>query len=437
MEHLKKIIILITIIIILIIVVLLVLYIRGKTIGTDYDNANMDFENDTSNVELNTEFIKVTNKNNFYAVKNIIGKYAYAIVDGGKLSVYKMLNPNYIAENKVNEDNVFENVDELGVEDLTDQQFDNLEVTVSIDEMYSCDFNVDVSTYYIKGEFVYNIDSKRVPFALLINVDSLNETFYIYPTSYINDNYNNVESLSTYSTDIESIENNGYNEFSFTNIDNAMVINDYLSRYKDKVVSSLSLSYDMIDEEYRQSKFSSLEQYQKYINEHINELLSISLSKYMVNNKEDYTEYVCLDQKGNYYIFKEKAIMDYTIMLDNYTIPTEDFINEYNNASEETRVGLNIERILQALNKKDYEFIYNKLDQTFRTNNFDTLEKFNEYMQNSFKGTQYGAEYSDIEKRNNVYVMSMTLNSELNDNIGKDIIMQLQDDYNFVMSFNV
>ena len=246
MEHLKKIIILITIIIILIIVVLLVLYIRGKTIGTDYDNANMDFENDTSNVELNTEFIKVTNKNNFYAVKNIIGKYAYAIVDGGKLSVYKMLNPNYIAENKVNEDNVFENVDELGVEDLTDQQFDNLEVTVSIDEMYSCDFNVDVSTYYIKGEFVYNIDSKRVPFALLINVDSLNETFYIYPTSYINDNYNNVESLSTYSTDIESIENNGYNEFSFTNIDNAMVINDYLSRYKDKVVSSLSLSYDMI-----------------------------------------------------------------------------------------------------------------------------------------------------------------------------------------------
>ena len=165
--------------------------------------------------------------------------------------------------------------------------------------------------------------------------------------------------------------------------------------------------------------------------------MSISLSKYMVNNKEDYTEYVCLDQKGNYYIFKEKAIMDYTIMLDNYTIPTEDFINEYNNASEETRVGLNIERILQALNKKDYEFIYNKLDQTFRTNNFDTLEKFNEYMQNSFKGAQYGAEYSDIEKRNNVYVMSMTLNSELNDNIGKDIIMQLQDDYNFVMSFNV
>lgn len=39
--------------------------------------------------------------------------------------------------------------------------------------------------------------------------------------------------------------------------------------------------------------------------------------------------------------------MDYTVMLDTYTIDSDEFNNKYNNGSEQLKVGMNLEKIFQ------------------------------------------------------------------------------------------
>lgn len=438
MDILKKSIIIVSILVIIIISVLIVLYVRSQNQGTDYTN-NSEFEQDVSHMELKSEFEEVENRNNYYAVKNIIGKYGYAIIDGGQESIYNMLDPEYISQENISQDNVLEYVDVLDKEDLTEYQVNNLEISVNIDQMYYKDLNTNTSSYYINGIFEYNVNSKQIEFRLLANVDSNNSTFYIYPTTYVEEKYPSVESLSMYQNEIDSIPKNSYNTFSFVNIEDATIIRDYLYNYKDKIVKDISASYDMIEEEYKNIKFPTLEEYEAYINKNKQELLSISFSKYLVNKKSEYTEYICIDTKGNYYIFKETAIMDYKILLDNYTVNTEEFMEEYDGSNDEEKVALNIEKIVQAMNVHDYKYIFDKLDETFRNNNWGSEEAFEQYMRENFP-LHYDVEYTTYSNEGSTYVQQINLTDitgETEGAISLNIIMQLKDNYEFVMSFSV
>ena len=438
MDILKKTIIIVSILVIIIISVLIVLYVRSQNQGTDYTN-NSEFEQDVSHMELKSEFEEVENRNNYYAVKNIIGKYGYAIIDGGQESIYNMLDPEYISQENISQDNVLEYVDVLDKEDLTEYQVNNLEISVNIDQMYYKDLNTNTSSYYINGIFEYNVNSKQIEFRLLVNVDSNNSTFYIYPTTYVEEKYPSVESLSMYQNEIDSIPKNSYNTFSFVNIEDATIIRDYLYNYKDKIVKDISASYDMIEEEYKNIKFPTLEEYEAYINKNKQELLSISFSKYLVNKKSEYTEYICIDTKGNYYIFKETAIMDYKILLDNYTVNTEEFMEEYDGSNDEEKIALNIEKIVQAMNVHDYKYIFDKLDETFRNNNWGSEEAFEQYMRENFP-LHYDVEYTTYSNEGSTYVQQIDLTDITGDTEGTislNIIMQLKDNYEFVMSFSV
>ena len=438
MDILKKSIIIVSILMIILISVLIVLYVRSQNQGTDYTN-NSEFEQDVSHMELKSEFEEVENRNNYYAVKNIIGKYGYAIIDGGQESIYNMLNPEYISQENISQDDVLEYVDVLDKDDLTEYQVNNLEINVNIDQMYYKDLNTNTSSYYINGIFEYNVNSKQIEFCLLVNVDSNNSTFYIYPTSYVEEKYPSVESLSMYQNEIDNIPKNSYNTFSFVNIEDGTIIRDYLNNYKNKIVRDISASYDMIEEEYKNIKFPTLEEYESYVNKNIQELLSISFSKYLVNKKENYTEYICVDSIGNYYIFRETAIMDYKVLLDNYTINTDEFIKEYDGSSDEEKVALNIKKIVQAMNVRDYKYIYDKLDETFRNNNWGSEEAFEQYMRENFP-LHYDVEYTTYSSEGSTYVQQINLTDitgKTEGTISLNIIMQLKDNYEFVMSFSL
>ena len=437
-EKLKKCIIAVAVIIILVIIILVIMYIRGKLIGTDY-NTDTEFEKDVSHMELNTEYQKVQNKNNYYAIKSIIGKYGYASIDGGQETLYNMLAPEYIQEENIPKDNVLEHVDRLMVDNLTENQLDNLQINVNISEMYYKDLNVNTSSYFVNGEFVYNVNSNRVEFSLLVNIDSNNSTFYIYPTEYIKERYPSLENLSTYSSEIDNIPENDYNIFDFVNIEDATIVTDYLYNYKDKIVNDLPASYDLIDEEYRKEKFPSIDEYEIYVKDHMQELLSISFSKYLVNKTNDYNEYICIDTQGNYYIFKETAVMQYTLLLDYYTVNTGYFIDKYDNSNAQEKVALNIEKIVQAMNLEDYGYVYNKLDETFRNNNWASEEEFEQYMKENFP-LHYDVEYTTFREENSTYIQEIILSDitgESDETQTINIIMQLKDNYEFVMSFSI
>mgnify|MGYP000081844256 CR=1 FL=1 len=51
----------------------------------------------------------------------------------------------------------------------------------------------------------------------------------------------------------------------------------------------------------------------------------------------------------------------------------DEFIEKYNSANEKTKVGLNIQKVFDAINNEDYEYVYNKLDNTFKQTNLKIM----------------------------------------------------------------
>ena len=207
-----------------------------------------------------------------------------------------------------------------------------------------------------------------------------------------------------------------------------------------------------MSKEYREKRFVNLENFKKYVENNKEEIKNIDITQYLVNGLEDYTEYVGKDQYGNLYIFKEKAVMDYTIELDDYTLDYEDkeFLEEYNSSTDQYKVANNINKIVKMINNRDYLSIYNVLDETFRETEFGSIEKFEEYMRRAFP-EHYEVNYEKFDKEDegiysqNIILTEIMIKDEDDeyqegdegDIVQKTILMKIGDNTDFTISFNI
>lgn len=198
--------------------------------------------------------------------------------------------------------------------------------------------------------------------------------------------------------------------------------------------------YELLDKGYKQAKFGSLEKFKQYITTNKTEIIGINPQQYQVTDGEDNTkQYVIIDQNEHYYIVREKGVLDYSILLDTYTIDLPEFTEKYNNSTDEQKVLLNIQKFFEAINGQDYQYAYNKLDETYRNNNFKTLAEFQAYAQKNFFA-QNKLAAGKAEKQGNLYLYDITIS----DVSGKDkstktkkFVMQLKEGTDFVMSFGI
>ena len=145
-----------------------------------------------------------------------------------------------------------------------------------------------------------------------------------------------------------------------------------------------------------------------------------------------------IDPNNKYYIFNETAVMDYTLMLDTYTIDLPEFTEKYENNSNVIKAGLNIQKVFDAINDKDYKYFYNKLDSTFRQNNFPTEESFKDYVEKNFSNNQLV--YDNGKESGDLYIYDVTVSEGTESNkqaVKKTFIVKLLEGTDFVMSFNV
>ena len=129
--------------------------------------------------------------------------------------------------------------------------------------------------------------------------------------------------------------------------------------------------------------------------------------------------------------------MNFTVILDTYTIDLPEFTEKYTKASDEEKVLLNIQKCFTAINDKDYRYVYNKLDNTFKANNFKTLADFEKYINaNFFEKNKKSA--SNARKQSEVYLYDIKIsNIDGTSSITKTFVMQLKENTDFVMSFGV
>ena len=92
----------------------------------------------------------------------------------------------------------------------------------------------------------------------------------------------------------------------------------YLNDYIHNMFYDVEKAYNLLDEEYRLEKFGSLDNFKIYVNNL--EYSTYVLSRYYKKDTNGYIIFGVYDKNGNFFAFKTKGVLQYTVYLDDYTV---------------------------------------------------------------------------------------------------------------------
>lgn len=446
MSKLKKLIItLIIIIIILIITILSIIHFNKGEIVYKIDESGS--EGELYNFDTSIQYVTV--RNEYYAVKTCVQKfytYYFAIFDDesdyyeadvddvyknqkekDKEALYNMLDEEYINYKNITKDNISEMVEEVK------------DSVININQMYVSKQNTNVNVYIVQGRMRENKSGKISNFELMLKLDALNKTFSVYLEDYLDKNYKDLKLGNELNIHVgESVEKNDTNLYDYSIIDDETYVTDLLNKYKEEILFDLESAYNHLNKEYKEKRFENFNEFRDFAKDNVQKNITMKVDKYQKNTYDNYTEYICVDENKNYYIFNENSIMNYEMILDTYTINLPEFNEKYDQGDEQVKVGMNIKRIIDAINKKDYKYVYNKLDETFKNNKFGNFSTFEEFIkENSFNNNKIN--YKEFKNIDGIYTYSLEMIDTENSQDIKNytIIMKLIENRDFVMSLEI
>lgn len=407
-------------------------------------------ENDISQVEdiQGKSFEEIKDYKTYFSVKEVINNYITYMkqingdeyVDTSRLNMTKaeiaeaMQEDGLDAIKSILDDDYKKNVSDNSIIQIQNQYKQNgtydKEVTYSlnIDNVYECQLTNNIIITLAEAK----LNGKELN--VLVKFDNKNNTYSMFLDDYVSKyNYNKNMDKKDFNISKNEIIKNSYNNNIKVDDSEVYVITQYFSDFRMKMLNDTEVAYRELDSDYAQKKFGDYSNFQNYINENKESITYAGINKYQVVENSDNKEYICIDENGKYYIFVESGIGKYTVVLDTYTIDLPEFLTKYNSSNERIKVGMNIQKVFDAINDKDYEFVYNKLDSSFKQNNFKTLSEFKDYAEKNFVGKQL--KYDECQQQGSIYVFNITITDGTNQT-GKNVIMKLLDGTDFVMSFN-
>ncbi len=424
----KKIIAIVISIIIIITIVLVILLLAGKN---NIQNLNESLEGKSDEIIISDTHIVeyANNRTNSFATSRIAEEYINYVVGERKSELINIISNKYVQDDNITIDNIVDKVKDANV-----QYSENYEVLIN--DMYVIKESINLESYLVNLTYCNLDTNKSYETKLMVQIDIQNLTFEVMPYKYMqNLGYDKLKIGDSCAIEHKQIEKNENNTYKMTPISKDSTAERYFNTFLKHLKYDTQKSYELLDAQYRQQKFGNVNEYIKYVND--NKLKDITLKAYKVYNYTDYSQYVCIDNQDRYYIFNENGVMNFTTLLDTYTIDIPEFTEKYTDASDEEKVLLNIQRCFTAINDKDYRYVYNKLDNTFKANNFKTLADFQTYIKtNFFEKNKISA--SNAKKQNEVYLYDIKITD--NDGISsitKTFVMQLKEGTDFVMSFGV
>lgn len=449
-KFLKKLILILTVVIICIIILLIIIFSNNSENLLENPDPPEIMQTEDENILMEC---KATNE--YFIVKKVLTdyylycsnlKYKASDIDtfGSNISkeeleksaqiereksqeiVYNMLDKEYISEFNIQKNDI---ISKFSI----DRNIKSI-----IKKINYFKNSTNVNTYIVYGMNLS--ENKNNEFKIAISLDMLNKTFSIYPEEYLKkykvDELNVGEHIEE--KNIDKIEKNSNNTFTYRNIKDNEIALEYFYNYKYLMMYNEESAYEILDKEYRNNRFKNIQNYKKYISENYDILKQCSAVKYQVNGNEGNKEYICLDNYGNYYIFNQRNISNYSLYLDTYTIETEDFLEKYNNSDESKKAGMNSEKFFEAINMKDYDFIYNHLSKEFKDRFYQSKEDLEKYLKENLF-IYNGREYKDSSKEDDVYVLKVVVSDKYKESSEKNmtVVVKLKEGTDFVMSFSI
>lgn len=331
------------------------------------DMTTNEVNHTNSNTNLLSNLEKIEDTATYFLIHNCLGKF-YNENDYEDIS-FDLIDSVVIETLNLNENNTIslENsgfcIDEIYQQKLTETE------------------NIYV-VYYRLGQSAGNI-ADRVAW---VRINSENSVFSIYPYEYLNfSNQLHLKEEDTITIDnikeIEKNENNGYEPSAITT-DDASCVKELFRRYKFDLLLDLNHLYNTLEEEYKNAKFENIESLEQYVESNRTDLYLDTISQYNVSKTNESNTYTIVSDGENEYIFYVTNLMEYTILMDNYTIVT--IQDTYQEALPNAQAKYCINRIIEAINDKNYEFVYERLNPIQKNNYYRSLSDFENFVKNSF-----------------------------------------------------
>lgn len=438
MKKLKKCIIILSISIMAVIVLFILMQLKQEK--------QLENKIEDKNIEI-PAISKTIDDNQFYRVNQCIKTYLEEIeLENAEISL-SLLDETYIKENQIDSNNIENYVSQYKEK----ESYRTKEMYEQTEENYA--------TYWVKAR----IDQKDTFFQVAI--DENNQTFSIMPITQKQYQKAINQKESENNSRKKEINKKVYNVVANQKLSEDKIAKLYYDDFLKTMLYDQEEAYQLLDSDYREKRFQTEESFKNYIEENREKLAQIyeietlddrsyenydeyyalkqkyqdlGVKTYLKEDYEEYTRYICADIYENYYIFYITIPGEYKVIYDNHTIDLPEFIKKYNGANNQIKMGMNVEKFLDAINTKDYTYAYEVLAKSFKDNYYPTQEEFeNTIKQDLFEHNNI--EYGQYTEEGNLLVYEVIVKDQTNEENNKKmtIVMQLQEGTNFVMSFNI
>ena len=399
------------IIIVIIVIGILLSFLNINKENTQSENKEINEEQEDVTIEQQNNFVEVNEEGQFYNALHYINLYFSFIEDENNQAIKDTEYPKTMNAN--NE-----------IQELEDAKF-------YAEKAYYKDFDYNHSLYIFEGKL--EKDENYLSYVFGVILDYENSTYAVIRG-------NTVEEIKKITVEY-NIEKNDNNKYEYYNAETNEIINSIFENFKLKVKQNLTEEgFNLLDNNYKTVRFENIDEYYNYINERkeiIENSIIVSYKNTTINEKE---KYILLDEYNNYYIFFVTGPMEYTVMLDNYTIIDDETMNEYNSLDNYSKAHTNVDIFLKMINSKDYKHAYEKLEDTEKDRNLNSLYKFKEYIEKNF----YEVNYLEVnyvgENDDGSYLVNTTIRNNISsaaDSMNKNFIVKLNEGTDFVMSFEI
>lgn len=360
---------------------------------------------------------KLEDHSTYYFIEKTMNSYYLYLEVGNNNAVYSLLDKEYTSAKEINSINAIEKIS-------TQIQSDNKQIVEDIHIKENSLYPI----YLIKTKDRANPKQKKY---YIFYKDNVSVTYSIEPI--LEEDYElYLQGKKELKAKESKIVRNEYNVMQRLSLSEEEKIKEYVRHYQQNIKYDIEEAYNSLNEQYKLKKFDSIEKYKEYLDNVTN---TDNIEKYRIVKYDEYTQYICIDNNKNYYIFNSTSAFEYNVILDNYTIDTEDFLQRYNDASEQEKVLMNLEKLSNAINSQDYEYVYNKLDETFKQTNYKTLQDFENYIKQNYNINNEIA-YNIYENVAGVNILDATIKNQTeNKEYNIKIVMKIKDGTDFVMSF--
>lgn len=418
-----------TLILILILVFILSLKNKQKIGKNDVIQENNKIE-EVKNDNIESE------RNNYYSIKKIVDDYYNSLLnvmnvnsnidlneiaeDDAELirenqqsqisKIFYSLGKKYREDNKITIDNVMDSIKGIHVS------------TARVTDINKLKEKNNIEVYYVLVDLKSVTDNRISETSQLIYIDKNNSTYEIFLDDFIKNNYSKI----TNSTDIympDRIEKNNDNAYSNNTLSDSEYTKALLEDLMYNLVFKKEKAYELLENKYKNSKFSNInsfyefisknEETYKYLYRNITgdtvglttqkELENFRANRYKFDIKDfkikkynNYTQYIIIDKQNKYYIFNEVKPMEYSVLLDSYTVEVELLTEEYNNLNKDDQYEYVINQYIEMINLKDYDSAYSHLDENIKNDNNKSL--FVRFIQERFFEDNYIDSITNDEK---------------------------------------